>query len=131
MCVRTQSKTGEDRGDGPARYLPFTLRVVEGAPATRNDANVRLFFFSLSAMGLTRPKLQASPLCASPLKRAKRSCCVRARKPKTRRTATARTSKSSSRIYRNQLKAFLNPERPPVEENDMSLTSIALIESDI
>lgn len=94
------------------------------------------FCFSLSVMGLTRPRLQASLLSASPLKRAKRSCCVRARKPKTRRTATAHTLRSSSRMWWNRLKAFLNPESGTVHWWRMSrqfpyyLISTALIESD-
>lgn len=66
------------------------------------------FFFSLSVTALTRAKLQASLLCASPLKRAKQSCCVHARKPKTHRTAMVHTLMSSSTTWRNQWKAFLN-----------------------
>lgn len=96
-CGHSQKQVGlkETAGHVPARYLLFTL---PGCFCDKVWYEYTSFFFSLSATGPTRPKLQASPLCASPLKRAKRSCCVRARKPKTRHTATARTLRSFSRI---------------------------------
>lgn len=116
VCMWTQSKTGEDCLTAHSLQSVYFSCGWGSVPWKLKTSEVRMkllyvhmsFFFSLSVTALTRAKLQASHLCALPPKRAKRSCCVHARKPKTHHTATARTLKSSSRIWRNQWKAFLN-----------------------
>lgn len=96
-------------------WLRFSAQHVPSCDQLQTpEARMKLFYMQLSffssrsVTALTRAKLQASPLCASPPRRAKPSCCVRARKPKTHRTATVHTLTSSSAMWRNQWKAFLN-----------------------